>query len=90
MIPSPHLCPDHIKESIDRYVSQGVPPSDFLYNVLTNNLKEAIAHADEDNLDVLPHIVAYLHNEIPFPCWGTPEKVALWLKAFRDRDEPSA
>ena len=67
------------KLAFDGYRDQGVPPSDFIYAVLTNNLSEAFARADEDNLKDLRDIVQYVYNYMPAKAWGTPEKVAAWL-----------
>jgi hypothetical protein len=69
--------------SINRYVDLHCPTGDFLYAVLTNNLKEAVGRADEENLAALPEIVGYCYNEIPFDCWGSPARVAAWLNVER-------
>lgn len=67
--------------SLDRYIYEGVPTGDFLRAVLENNLRESIGRADQDNLTMLPHIVAWLYNEAPSKCWGAPTKVDEWLVA---------
>lgn len=79
-IPDPQLCPPIIRESLDRYVSHGVPPGDFLRAVLENDLKEAIGRADWINGPAIHHIVSYCYNELPSPSWGSPERVAAWLE----------
>lgn len=70
---------DSTKSDIDRYVAVGCPPGDFLHAVLSNDLKESFARADEYNRDNLFSIVRYLYNEVPGLAWGSPEKVKLWL-----------
>lgn len=74
-------------ESIQRYVEDGIPPGDFLYAVLTNNLREAFGRADEDNLAAMGDIVAFCWCKIPSQCWGSPEKVSAWMKQ-KAKEEP--
>lgn len=79
--PDPTLIEPRFRESIDAYVATGRPTGGFLEAVLTNDLKESIARADERAIDNLPHIVAYLYNETPSGCWGSRERVREWIKA---------
>lgn len=67
-------------DAINRYVNQHIPTGDFLYAVLTNNLKESFAQADDENGRDLKEIVNYCYWEIPSECWGSPEKVRVWLE----------
>lgn len=76
MLPNAALCPVNVRKAFDNYVYLGVPLGSFLTAVLSNDLKEAIGRADDTNLVALPHIVAYLYNEIPAALWGSP--AALW------------
>ncbi len=82
MQPNKKLIEQRFKESIDLYVSTGCPTGGFLNSVLENNLKEAIGRADDDALENLPHIVAYLYNNVPGCCWGSPENVKKWYQDF--------
>ena len=68
-----------IIESLDRYVEFHCPTGGFLDAVLRNDLKESCARADSQNLYLLFDIVSYLYNEVPWNCWGTPERVNAWL-----------
>jgi len=68
------------KDAIDRYVKERIPTGDFLYEVLTNNLKESFILADEENKRDLEEIVLYCYNCIPGICWGSKEKVKAWLE----------
>jgi hypothetical protein len=83
MQPNEKLIYPGVKQDIDDYVNSGQPVSDFLYSVLTNNLKESIAKADFMNIDNLPHIVAYLYNKCPMNCWGSEATVSKWY-AFHE------
>lgn len=73
------MLPEHTKNDIDNYVSKKYPPGDFLYAVLTNDLFEAVARADDINLYSLIDIIKYIYNDVPSTCWGSPEAVAEWL-----------
>ena len=73
-----HISP-HMMGGIHRYIEQGIPPGSFLCAIIDNNLKEAVARADDENIRNLPAYVAYFYNEAPGLCWGSPEKVKKWL-----------
>jgi len=69
----------NIKDSLDRYVSDGVPTGGFLYAVLTNNLMDAFGRADEENRYDLFDICSYVYNKMPGSCWGSKEIVDEWI-----------
>ena len=77
--PDSALIEPRFKESIDYYVRQHRPTGAFLRNVLANDLAEAVLSADPKALINLPHILAYIYNEIPGACWGDQERVRRWL-----------
>lgn len=52
-------------DAINRYANQHIPTNVFLYAVLTNNLKESFAQADDENGRDLKEIVNYCYWEIP-------------------------
>ena len=66
--------------AIDRYIKHGIPPGDFLTAVICNNLSEAVARADEENMANLPAYVAYFYNEAPGLCWGSRIKMDTWIE----------
>ena len=70
--------------SIRRYADLHCPTGDFLRAVLSNDLKQAVMRADDENIRVLPEIVCYCYWEIPHSCWGSPERVKAWLKPIID------
>lgn len=74
------MIPINIQKGIDRYVKEHTHTGSFLYAVLTNNLRESFNRADEESLAHLKDIVQYCHWEIPSSCWGSVEKVEIWLK----------
>ncbi len=69
-----------IKAALDAYANGRRPVGGFLTAVLSNDLAEACARADEQNLWSLPVIVGYVWNHLPSGCWGSPEKVAAWRR----------
>lgn len=77
----------NIKAAIDAYAKDGCPTGDFLYAVLSNNLREAIGRADEDNQRDLQEIVRYCWWEIPGNCWGSEKIVNEWLGKHAERRE---
>lgn len=68
--------------ALERYLNNGIMPESFLTAVLQNNLSEAFGRADLDNEANLKNIVGYIYNNIPSSAWGSPEKVANWLKSL--------
>jgi hypothetical protein len=79
MMPDETLCPSHLRESLNEYVLRGRETGGFLRFVLENNLQGAISNADHANLRLLPHIVAWVHDNVPSNTWGSPEKVRAHL-----------
>lgn len=75
--------PEHMMESIRRYVDHGIKPGSFLEAVICNNLYKAIAHADSVNIHQLPAYAAYFYNETPFFCWGSRERMVEWMARFK-------
>ena len=82
--------------SIERYVTRGIKPGDFLTAVIQNDLAWALGKADEENLRNLPAYGAYFYNEVPSRCWGSPKKMSEWMEAHcpiaepqEERDEPA-
>jgi hypothetical protein len=73
------LIPNYMRGAVERYVMDGVPPGSFLTAVLTNDLKEAFARADDDNARAMHGWVRFLYNYTPATCHGSPEKVAAWI-----------
>lgn len=71
------------KDSLIRYAEHGIPTGGFLKAVLSNNLTDSVARADEENLLDLYQIVIYVYNEMPSLCHGSPERVAAWIETHR-------
>lgn len=71
--------PNSLGPCFRRYIEDKIPPGGFVLAVLCNDLKEACARADDINRRLLWEIVAWLYNEAPSDCWGSPERVEAWL-----------
>ena len=78
--------PEHMHGGMLRYLLHGLPPGSFLTAVLSNDLREAVAYADEKNQSSLARYVVFLHNHAPLGAWGSPERVSEWIESFRLRD----
>ena len=73
------IIPEHMHGAIRRYVMHGVPPGSFLTAVLSNDLKESYARADDDNAASMRGWVRFLYNFCPSHCHGAPDAVASWI-----------
>jgi len=80
-----HKLGQHMVDALNRYIEHGIEPGSFLYAVLSNDLKGAVGRADHNNQRLIFEYVAYLYNYCPADCWGSPEKVENWLKAFKEK-----
>ena len=70
------MLPEHMQDGARLYVERGVEPGGFLMAVLSNNLVEAFARADQTNAAEMDTWVCWLYTEAPRDCWGSPGKVA--------------
>lgn len=75
--------PNHLKDSLDAYISTGRPTGGFLEACISNNLSLAVSRADEDCMRAIPAVVGYLYNEAPRNCWGSLEIARAWLEQKR-------
>lgn len=71
--------PEGLRVGMCRYIEGGILPGSFLKAVLANDLMNACAHADHVNRQRLFDIVDWLYNEAPGNCWGSPEKMQVWI-----------
>ena len=78
---------EDIIDSLERYIQHGIPTGGFLEAVISNNLQDACRRADEQNRYRLFDIVAWLYNEAPIECWGSPEAYIAWIELHRRRLE---
>lgn len=71
----------YMLSGMQRYVEHGIEPGSFLTAVLCNDLKGAVANADDNNIQELVEWVRFCWNELPANIWGSPEKVAAHIEA---------
>jgi len=74
------MLPEHMRDSVELYIEDGVRPGSFLTAILENNFVEAAAHADETNMYNLYNWAKFLYWEAPSECWGSPEKISRWIE----------
>ena len=70
--------PELLQAGVRRYIEKGILPGSFLRAVISNNLKESFAQADDENETRLKEIVGWFYWECPGPAWGSPEKMKEW------------
>ena len=75
--------PPHMMARLLAYLDNHEPVGDFLTAVLTNNLSDACAYADDTNIEIIPVYAAYLYNNAPAAAWGSPEKLKAWLAPYQ-------
>lgn len=85
-----YVIPKNVRESLDRYIVQGIEPGGFLMAVLQNNLMEAVGRADHINIGYLKDICGHIYNNLPSTCHGSPEKVRAFLADFAFDPEDAA
>ena len=72
--------PKCMRDGLLRYLEERIEPGQCLRAILENNLHEAFSRADDEVMENMHAIVAYLYNEAPSPSWGSPAKVTAWLE----------
>lgn len=70
--------PAHIRDGIARYINHGDPVGGFLTAFLNNDLRMALAAADDTNRVAMFEIARWFHNHAPHDCWGGAEKRQTW------------
>lgn len=73
------LVPDYMQGAVVRYVMHGIAPGNFLTAVLCNDLKEAFARADDDNIYAMKGWVQFMYNYMPSNSHGSPELFRDWI-----------
>lgn len=78
--------PERMQESVDRWVEYGILPGNFLRAIIENNLKDAVAYADDENIKNIPAFVSFFYNMAPAECWGSREKMMKWHEKMHAAD----
>jgi hypothetical protein len=75
------VLPEHMHDGMRLYIEDGIRPGGFLYLILCNDFVHALGHADPINTARIVDFAKFLWQDAPLPCWGSREKVAVWIKA---------
>ena len=67
--------PEHTQGALERYITHGIRPGDFLMSVLTNDLMGAVGRADHENSQCLRDIAAWVYMRAPRNCWGDRDTI---------------
>lgn len=80
----PALIPSRILQALHNYAEHRTPTGDFLAAVIANDLMDAVARADKDNIRVLRLICGFVYNEMPSDSHGSREIYRDWIEAKRE------
>jgi len=61
------------------YIEERRKVGHFLTAVLSNDLNDAFARADDTNVEAIGTLIRWIYNYAPSLCWGSKEKVERWL-----------
>lgn len=71
-----------MRRAVEAWVEHGIlDPDDFLFAVVTNDLKRAVLYADDQNITLLAEWVNWFRWEVPATCWGSVEAAKAWAEA---------
>lgn len=76
---APAGLPEDVLHTLKLYVFHRLPPGQCVTAILSNDLQKAVAHADDEIMKNMRRIAQFVYNDLPSPCWGSPEKVKAWL-----------
>jgi len=79
MDPKYEKIPQHIRDTLLRYLQFGCPPGSFMTAVLSNDLRGALSNADAASLDGLKSIWLFTVNEMPGLAVGGSDDVSRWI-----------
>jgi hypothetical protein len=74
------LIPYHMIGGLRLFIEDGIPPGSFLTALLSNDLRETFARADEENSRSIKNWLIFLYNYAPSDCWGSPAKFNAWIE----------
>ena len=77
--------PKHLLKGLIAWGNKHHRVGDFLTAVLSNDLWEAVARADDESMKSLRFVVMFIHNELPSKCHGSKQIVADWTKAMNEQ-----
>lgn len=75
--------PDYTLAGLKRYIDHGIPTGSFLRAVLTNDLFEAFAQADQTNRYAMFDIVGWIYDKAPSKCHGSEKAYKDWIEMHK-------
>ena len=72
------MLPGHMQQSVIDYIERGYQSGSFLTALLSNDLRETFARADDINARAVREYVQYLYWYAPSGCWGSIGNVQAW------------
>jgi hypothetical protein len=72
--------------AVERYFVIRIPPGGFLTALLSNDLMESFARADDENADNMRQWAMFLYNYAPQGSFRSPDAVRRWLNPESDDD----
>lgn len=69
---------DHLIDGLARFFNDGIRPGHFLTAVLTNDLHETFARADDITRAAIPKLMELLYNHAPAAAWGSHGHYVSW------------
>ena len=76
--------PERMRGGIQRYLDHGIPPGHFMTAVISNDLREACARADDENRTLLFEYIKFFYCHAPAGSWGSEENFKAWVKRHSD------
>ena len=77
----------HMIGTLERYIEHGIPTGGFVEAVLSNDLFDAMARADDINQHLIHEIVSWIYNYAPSSCHGSRERCFQWIKAGGEKGQ---
>lgn len=77
------MIPARTLEAILHWQEHGTHPDQlgsFVRALLTNNLKDAVGFADDENLAALKETVGWVYFNVPGPLWGSRDALLMHHK----------
>ena len=80
--------PERMRPGILRWIEEGIKPGEFLSAIITNDLQETFARADDENIFRIHSYIRFFYNHTPSGCWGSIERAKEWASKFTQKDIP--
>lgn len=61
------------------YSEHKTPVGDFLYGMLTNDLRKAFSYADANSQKHMCELFKFIYNRLPMDCWGSEKAYSDWM-----------